>query len=155
MNRSLQLWASSVMLVMVTASTAAGQAPAWWAARQVVASGGAADDFASINLGQLKFMAHAAYLEMQDKLPGGAGAGVTSLVTPWLTPTSATDDYALVTLGQLKHVAKPFYDRLIAAEMLSDYPWTATSADDDDYAVANLGQAKHVFSFALPAEPPP
>ncbi|MDZ4287443.1 MAG: hypothetical protein U0984_05775 [Prosthecobacter sp.] len=111
-----------------------------------------ADDFAAINQGQLKHLAKAAYLEMEERLTGGAGAAVTALVSGWQTPTSSTDDFAAVTAGQLKAAAKPFYDRLIQAGVLpagSGYPWEGPELTVDDYALVNIGQAKALFAFPI------
>lgn len=151
--------------------------PSWWFQREVVKrinpndttpswlSGSylAADDFAAVNVGQLKQIATAAYDELNAHLPGGAGATLDTLVKSWFQVdgsnnflfdaqgkrqpkvTPQTNDFTAANLGQLKAVAKPFYDRLIAVQFASAYPWTNTSADD--YASANLGQLKRVFSF--------
>lgn len=163
--------------------------PSWWFSREVVkrkappsntpawpADYPAADDYAVVNVGQLKFVATAAFDEVSAHVPGGAGPAVTALIKHWyqLEPingqpaspedpnsvfhldengnrvplvSAGTNDYAAVNLGQLKAVAKPFYDRLIAAQSATGYPWASTGAND--YAAANLGQLKRVFSFEL------
>ena len=66
-----------------------------------------ADDYAAVNQGQLKQIARQASLEMESKLPGGAGTNVLALIQGWETPGTNTDDYATVNLGQLKNVAEP------------------------------------------------
>lgn len=118
--------------------------PAWWVEREVIDPAATADDYAVVNQGQVKHIAKQAYEEMEEKLPGGAG---TVLVGLWASPAAGTDDYRAINIGQLKNVAKPFYDRLIVAEIVSDYPW---GEGTDDYAVANIGQVKNLFSFVIP-----
>jgi hypothetical protein len=120
--------------------------PAWWAARGVTVSGKAQDDYAVVNLGQLKNMATQARNEFNGFFSGGGGTAVNSLVDSWANPSNASD-YAPCNLGQLKAVAKVFWDRWISATGTGSYPWTATTTDDDDFAPANLGQLKNVFSF--------
>ncbi len=118
--------------------------PAWWSDRNVT-TGDADNDYAAANAGQLKWFATNAFDELDENLPGGAGAAVEALVEGF----TASNNYAIVNLGQLKSVAQPFYDRLIAEGVATQYPWTETADDDMDYAVANLGQMKAVFNFEL------
>lgn len=108
--------------------------PRWWSDRGVLRSDVPPNDYAALNMGQLKNLAYKAWLEMET-LPGGAG----------FLPVCAseTNDYAAVTVGQLKETARPFCDRL---GLSGHYPWSA-KASAKDYAFANIGQAKHVFSF--------
>lgn len=95
--------------------------PGWWTTRGVIVPGKASDDFAAINQGQLKRLVTSAVEEMNGKLEGGAGTTLNSLVTSW-SNTAGADDYAVVTIGQLKHVAKPVYQRLQAAGVISSLP---------------------------------
>jgi alpha-tubulin suppressor-like RCC1 family protein len=134
--------------VFVSASSLAA-APAWWTDRGVIAPNTNADDYALVNQGQLKNLAAAAAAAMDSSLSGGAGDDVHALVNGWLTPTAQTNDFAPLNLGQLKNTAKPFYDRLIAAGMVSTYPWSGSSNPADDFAIANIGQVKNLFSFEL------
>ncbi len=149
------------------ASPAAG--PQWWIDRGVIDSSATPNNYGPVNLGQLKAMATAAYDEMEQDLPGGAGADVTTLVKSWyqleldgsfhlvggkrvpLTgPT--TDNFAAANLGQMKAVAKPFYDQLMAIGYSDQYPWNGSDADaPDNFALANIGQLKNVFNFDLAA----
>ncbi len=124
-----------------------GTGPSWWSQRGVLLEQGAADDYAPANQGQLKNIAKAAFLEMDTKLPGGAGETLRHLVANWSTPRSQTNDFAPVNLGQLKSVAKPFYNRLIAAGFTTAYPWTQSANPADDFAIANIGQIKNLFGF--------
>ena len=153
---SLQPAICAVLAVAFTHSLHA-VAPTWWAERGVIAVGAPADDYHLVNQGQLKNFALGAWVEMQAKLPGGAGAALTALVSGWTVPGAQTDDFATANRGQLKNLAKVFYDRLDQAKYHGTplvgwqmYPWTDTDpADDDDYAYANIGQVKNVFSFDL------
>jgi hypothetical protein len=118
--------------------------PAWWASRGLLA--GQVDDYSAINVGQLKYIATLAAVQMDLRLaPAGAGAPINQTIASWVQPTTSTrDDYAAVNVGQLKSIAKLYYDRLGLA-----YPWSAVTSDDDDYALVNLGQLKYVFSFQI------
>jgi hypothetical protein len=132
-------------------SSAQATAPSWWVSRSVVDPLKSPDDYAVLNIGQLKTMARKAKDELNIILPTpaggttGAGPGIETLINGWLTSTTGADDYAVANLGQLKTVAKPFWDRLIAEHRAAAYPWTGVSADD--FAMANLGQLKTVFNF--------
>jgi len=108
--------------------------PAWWKSRGVLCATARTNDYAALNMGQLKHLAHMAWNEM-NTLPGGAG------FLPVFT--NAANNYAAVNLGQLKETARPFYDRM---GMTTNYPW-ARAASTNDHAIANIGQAKHLFSF--------
>ncbi|MBI2513265.1 MAG: VCBS repeat-containing protein [Opitutae bacterium] len=120
----------------------------------------ARNDYAAVNLGQVKNLAAKAVLEMNAKLPGGAGAELNALVASWQQAPPAgvaRNDYAAITHGQLKALAKKFYDRLAAAGYKGPplasgqaYPWTSTTADDTSFHPANIGQVKRLFSF-IPA----
>lgn len=115
-------------------------------------------DYAALNIGQLKNMAKKARDEMQQKLEdvGGAGAAINMLVNGWSSGgTNLTDptmsDFAVATIGQVKAVVRPFYERLIAVGQLDELPpWLAMEAvDATDYAVANVGQGKNAFGFEV------
>jgi hypothetical protein len=121
--------------------------PGWWSLHGVLLANAAADDYAPANQGQLKNVAAAAVAEMDAKLSGGAGDDLHNLINAWTTQTGQTNDYAPLNLGQLKNTAKPFYDRLIAAGLRTDYPWNGSSGPADDFAAANTGQLKNLFAF--------
>ena len=112
--------------------------PAWWKSRGVLCAAARTNDYAALNMGQLKHLAHMAWNEM-NTLPGGAGP------LPVIT-TNAASNYAAVTIWELKETARPFYDRM---GMTTNYPWTANTNAAADHAIANIGQAKHLFSFDL------
>jgi len=124
--------------------------PSWWSERGVT-NGGAANDYAAANQGQVKNIATQAIAEFNDKLASVGGAGVTlNQLAITLSATSAqTNDYAPINLGQLKMVAKPFYDRLIAISATNQYPWAGKEVSANDYAMANIGQVKNLFAFDL------
>ncbi len=131
-RRTPIFWPAAIAAALLLASPArAQQAPPWWLERGVL-SAGAANDYAALNAGQLKNLAHAAWLELES-LPGGAGFAPAF--------TNAGNDYAAVNVGQLKAAACPFYARLGLAR-----PW-ADGAGTADHALANVGQAKRAFSF--------
>jgi hypothetical protein len=128
--------------------------PSWWHLRVVLTQDATPDDYAPTNQGQVKNIAKAAATEMDAKIPGGAGNEIHALIISWSTPTAQTNDFSAVNLGQLKAIARPFYDRLIATGLASQYPWTNAPNQPDDFAVANIGQVKKLFSFELPAIDP-
>ena len=139
---ALTLLAAALLPLLALAA-----APSWWSQRGVLVPSATANDYAPVNQGQLENIASAAVAEMDAALPGGAGDALHNLVNTWASPTAQTNDFAPVNLGQLKNIAKPFYDRLIAAGVLSTYPWNESSNPPDDFAIANVGQVKKLFSF--------
>lgn len=135
---------------------AQASAPFWWGEQSVLASGETANDYAAVNLGQVKTIAVKAIDEMNARLTGGAGTTLDALKTEWLAAAGqgvTRNDYAAVNQGQLKTLAKLFYDRLIEVNYdgppltSGDYPWTTVTTDDHSYAAANIGQVKYLFSF--------
>ena len=139
-------------LLLLTVTTLLGvaallraAAPGWWTTQGVSTSTPAAD-YAAISQGQLKTLARAAMAEMEQRLAGGAGPGVHSLVDPWVNPSGGGNplDYAAVNIGQLKTVVAPFYTRLNLP-----FPWTGSSSPPMDFAMANIGQAKTLFAFQI------
>lgn len=133
-------------VILLLGSAPAFGGPAWWTTRAVINPGLPADDYAKINLGQLKHMAAEARNELNASLIGGAGSTIDSLVNGWAN-VSGADDYAICNIGQIKAVSKLYWDRLIAQGIEPAYPWTAVTSDDDEYAIANLGQLKNAFDF--------
>src|SRR3989339_411978 len=125
-------------------SAFAADYPSWWTNRNVVNSN-STNDWAVANLGQLKWFATNAYDELEENLPGGAGANISDMVAGF----SLSNNYVAINLGQLKNVSAPYWARLITEGYTNAYPWTSTTTDDVDYAAANIGQLKNVFSFDL------
>ena len=129
-------------------------APDWWTTRSVLITGATANDYAAVNIGQIKSIANKAATEFNTKLPGGAGADINNLIATWLAaPGSGVtrDDYIAANQGQVKAVAAHFCARLIALGVATQYPWTGGTADN--YAAANIGQVKYLFSFNLTVLP--
>lgn len=129
---------------------AGAAAPSWWQERGVMDASQTLDDYSAVNVGQLKHMAKQAMLELDQRLPGGAGTAIHQMVAAWSTQTPERNDFAAVNIGQLKAVTKLFYDRLNEAGAAASYPWSTASENRDDYAAVNTGQLKHVFSFEVP-----
>jgi hypothetical protein len=127
--------------------------PGWWQARGVLDSSQQSDDFAAVNTGQLKNMAKKAMLELDAKIPGGAGSAIHAVVDAWPGQTVGRDDFAAVNTGQVKAVGKLFYDRLNQAGYTQPYPWNPSSPKNDDFAAVNVGQLKAVFAFCVDCGP--
>jgi len=125
-------------LLLVT-NVPAAETPAWWQTRGVIQTNAMPNDYAALNVGQLKQIAFAAWQELET-LPGGAKFAPVF--------TNAANNYAAVNVGQLKTVATPFYDRLITSRLVTNYPW-ATNPSTNNYAIANIGQAKNLFTFTF------
>ena len=147
---SANYWRISALAVLLTfglwplTRVCIAQAPSWWTNRSVLTTN-AANDFAALTQGQLKWMATNACAELEANLPGGAGIYVRNLVAGF----TLSNNYYPVNVGQLKCTATSFYDRLIAEGYTNSYPWTETTTDDCDFAMANIGQLKNVFGFDL------
>jgi hypothetical protein len=146
--------AASLALVTVVPLLLHADGPSWWSQRGVLVETAAPDEYAPANQGQLRNIAKAAANTMDSRLPGGAGDAIHALIESWATPSNQRNDFAPLNIGQLKQVAKPFYDRLIAAGLATQYPWATTTTAVDDFAVANIGQVKNLFSFEVPAIDP-
>ncbi|GAB5560518.1 MAG: hypothetical protein SynsKO_21650 [Synoicihabitans sp.] len=151
--RRLLLLATALVPIGVSVASA----PTWWTTRGVLEGGTQANDFAAVNLGQVKNIAKKAYDELEATASGGAGTALDNLIAAWQAAPAqgmTRNDYASVNQGQLKNLAKLFYDRL--AELGYDgqplgagqtYPWTDVTTDDNSFAAANIGQVKFLFSF--------
>ncbi len=145
---------------------AAANPPSWWTAHdtRILEDPGepipASENYAPVNLGQLKHVALQAQAHLEAHLSEGAGFSIGDL---W-PEVPVEENYAPVNVGQLKAVAKPFYDRLIEAgydtrqnlidrgypeDWPFDYPWPPDSPLPENYAPANIGQLKLVFGFDL------
>ena len=141
--------------------------PDWWSAPEtaVIDPVGVPNNYAPVNLGQLKHVAQQAKSHLNAALAsiGGAGPEIESLVSGFHNSPS-TNNYAPANLGQLKAVAKRFYDRIIAVgyksrqnlidqgyppEWTGRYPWDPATPVALNFAPANIGQLKMVFSFDL------
>jgi len=157
-----------IAVTFILTVVAFGANPGWWSdstnGTLFIDSNSTINNYAPLNIGQLKNMASKAstYLNNQLSLVGGAGANVTTMVGNFTT--NGTLNYQAANLGQLKAVAKPIYDRLIAVGYNTTlnlqnqgyantwtgvYPWDPSTPTSQNYVQANLGQAKMVFSFDL------
>ncbi|NQU38647.1 MAG: hypothetical protein HQ523_01710 [Lentisphaerae bacterium] len=112
--------------------------PEWWHKQAIIVSEPSdANDWAALNVGQLKWMAYGAANTFDEALPWGPGVDVTALVDDF----SNGQSFAAVNVGQLKHVATPFYDRLGLQP-----PWLVAPLTND-WALANVGQLKQLFDL--------
>ena len=136
--------AGVLLLALLPALVPAADGPDWWVERGMIDTNATPNDYAAVNLGQLKWFATNAYDELEANLSGGAGTNIEALVSGFGLGTN----HVLVNLGQLKYVASLYYDRLIAEGQTNQYPW-AGAAQTNDYTVANIGQMKYLFSFVL------
>lgn len=145
------LFLTGSLTVVIAENTPWGTAPAWWSQRGVInpQSGRTVDDFAVINLGQLKNLARAARDELNSKLAGGAGDEIEALIQRWQAQQVGADDFSVATVGQLKAVSRLFLLRLHAVGQMEALPAWIEEAGSDDFAVANIGQAKALFAFSV------
>lgn len=141
------------MLLVGTLLAAEAAGPSWWSSRSVVTPGLENDDFAVANQGQLKHIAHAAYLEMGDQFSdrNGAGEELDTLFGQLLNSQAGADDFAVVNIGQVKAMALPFYERLQELGLITTLPsWlSAASSAEEEFAAANVGQVKNAFNFEI------
>ena len=133
--------------------------PAWWVQRGAT-SAAAPHDNAAVNQGQLKHFTQKAVVEMNARIPGGAGSELNNLVNGWVQAYQAGNhtpqnppaaDFHAMNVGQLKWIGNKITARLIMAYH-SDRPpaWLVVSPDTDKQ-LANLGQLKTLFDFDLTA----
>jgi len=129
------------------------EVPQWWVDRGIVDTNLTANDYAPVNQGQAKHVAHQAYLEFDQNLTADCSA-ISNLVYGF----SETNNYLPINLGQLKYLAVPFYDLLWTHNytnawpegmIVGPYPWSGVTNSPQDYALANIGQLKYLFSFIL------
>jgi hypothetical protein len=160
---------AGLLCLLGIATTVRATDPAWWTNSETRIIDPNADhstsaNYAPANIGQLKSIAAAAKIHLDENLAGGAGTNIDNLINGFSTDPSV--NYAPANIGQLKAVAQPFYDRLIAAgydtkqnlinhgytnTWSSAYPWDTNNPvpTSANYAPVNMGQLKSVFSFDL------
>ncbi len=139
-------------MILTAASVAiAGLAlpPDWWQNAGILDANQATDDFAAVNVGQLKNTATNAIDHISNSLHDGAGDELLELVAQFRAQSPERDDFVAVNVGQLKNVAAPIYRRLIQARYATSFPWNDAATERDDFAAVNVGQLKQVFSFDL------
>ena len=132
-----------VLFLLTLVSLAPAAQPAWWTNRCVVnPNASSAKDYAAANVGQLKWFATNAMVELDADLTqvGGSGTNLHANVASLFASTGS--DFRPINLGMLKNIVIPFCDRLA-----NPYPWSGIAAND--YAVANLGQLKNAFAFTV------
>lgn len=148
--------------------------PPWWYDYDLVDQNPTAviNNYAPVNIGQLKNVAYAAKLYLDAQLASVGGADIAGVTVGNQTianftvydSTNPGANYQVVQLGQLKAVAQHFYDRLNAvgynttlnlvnhgypSNWAYAYPWNPSTPTTSNYAPANIGQLKAVFSFDL------
>lgn len=116
--------------------------PDWWVERHIIASNAAPADYAPVLQGQLGWLGTNAALELEARLPGGAGSLLHQLGLG-----DGANPFLMVNVGQLKCVVTGLYARLIEEGVLSAVPWQ--EVDTDDYQPATVGLAKHFFDFQI------
>ena len=147
----------AVALVICLGPSAPAAPPVWWTTRGVVSTNASVtNDFAAVNVGQIKWIARQAKAELDANIPGGCGSAISNLVATFTN--ASAHDYASANVGQVKNLATPFYDCLrsnnwpcvLPAGMTTNqfYPWSAITNRLRDFAVVNLGQVKYIFSFS-------
>lgn len=141
-------WFAVILTAFVVWVYASPEEPPWWTEHNVLLPTAETNDYAPVNMGQLKWIATNAYAELNAHLPGGAGAELQAVMKNWLVDGT---NYALVNIGQLKFLTSLFYDRLIEVGYTDAYPWT-DDPNANDYAPANIGQVKQLFSFDFAAK---
>jgi len=149
---------------LLVAALLQAEGPAWWETQGVVDDtlvGPPPNNYAPALIGQAKWMALAAYREMEARSPGSAGEEIENLVIGFEQGPGA--NYNPLLIGQLKRVALPFYTRFQEEgfglpedlELGPDgYPWGFSGYSENNYAPATLGQLKQVFRFSLEGWPP-
>jgi len=141
----------AVGLTLLAGTLLFAEVPQWWVDRGIVDTNTTPNDYAPVNQGQAKHVAHQAYLEFDQNLTTDCSA-ISNLVYGF----SETNNYLPINLGQLKYLAVPFYDLLWTNNytnawpegmIVGPYPWSSSSNSSADYALANIGQLKYLFSF--------
>ena len=61
------------LVFLFVSFVSAAAVPQWWITRGVINTNLAADNYGPVNVGQLKHVAYQAALELEEKLPNGAG----------------------------------------------------------------------------------
>lgn len=62
--------------------------PDWWVRQNVLDPAADADDYRAVNVGQLKYMAKKAALELRTRL-GGEGPDIAAMIAAWDAPPAA------------------------------------------------------------------
>ena len=146
-------------LLLASLVTSSAAPPEWWVSRGATVAN-PTNDNAAVNQGQLKQFTQKAVLELNARIPGGAGPELNDLVIGWIrvnqdggysasNPLSA--DLLAMNTGQLKWIASKIHARLVFAKYEAASPaWLVQNATTDRL-LANLGQLKTIFNFDLTA----
>ena len=146
-------------LLLASLASAIAAPPAWWASRGATDANPPNDD-AAVNQGQLKQFTQKAVLELNARIPGGAGSELNDLVNGWIqayqtggynaaNPLPA--DFDAMNSGQLKWIANKVHARLVFAKFEDAPPVWLVPNPASDQQLVNLGQLKTVFNFDLTA----
>ncbi len=141
----------------------------WWTASStsIVDSSQSEDNWAPVNVGQLKNVAAQAHAYLQQHPEAGSNSQIAQMVSGF--STNDPENFAPANIGQLITVARPFYDYLQSIgyntresliirgldqswPMGNPYPWPQNGNANELYAPLNIGQLKLVFSFDLDAD---
>ncbi|OVE73830.1 hypothetical protein BVX94_02625 [bacterium B17] len=144
MNTKLTVVACMLFLLTVVAVFSEG--PQWWKDRDVISTEMVStNDYAPVNLGQLKNISFNAYEECIARgLPENEEYyHLLSVIYPWLNEGTPVN-YEAANVGQLKNIASLFHSWLASSGYTRAMSF---SVSGNEYAVANIGQVKNVFSF--------
>lgn len=161
----------SLMVSSMTPLMSEPTHPQWWTDSGVTNTN-AVQNNAAVSIGQLKHVANASHIALEDVLPTGV-----SYSLPFPVPAEPDNEWyaeqkKAVNLGQLKAVAKPLYDELnnISTEWVEQqlnlngldtlgtnyyqdsdsgyfYPWNPATPVSENYGLASIGQLKAVFAL--------
>lgn len=144
-SRSALALAAGLTLALDAVGAGAGY-PDWWTTRGVINGAVGTNDYAPVTIGQVRWLVTNAVLELDERLPGGAGTSVQAFPAT----LGGGNDFSVVPVGWLKSWTATLADRLADEGVAYALPWTDDSdADDDDFGIANIGQAKNSFRFDL------
>lgn len=165
---SLLKTAAAACLLVIPAPATQAAEPAWWndsAAQTKIwaTTPQNTENWAPINVGQLKHVAVRAQAYLHERLQpmGGAGTAINTLCSTFTSAGVLPENDAPANVGQLKYVAKLFYDRLYAVGLnwqtgeygaaSQKYPWTPwqDSIHPENGSPANVGQLKNLFAFTI------
>jgi|SRR5690625_1382960 len=170
-SRTIALFCLALAGFLITAASpsyAQSSIPAWWEdpLTAIIDPEATENNYAPVNLGQLKHVATMAetYLDTVLAAIGGSGSEISSLTSGF--DKNMSKNYSPVNIGQVKAVARPFYDRLnnigydVVQGLINQgypvgwsykFPWDPSTEIAYNYAPSNIGQLKIVFSFDLRA----
>jgi RHS repeat-associated protein len=168
------LWRDALVITLVTLfwmMPCYAGIPAWWGNNSsagynvnsvyssVLDPSKADDNYAALNVGQMKNLVSKAVFEMNHKTvsgtisdPMGAGTALNAEVASWNTQKQMASNSDMVNVGQLKYIMKMVYDRLNEYHGTTGYPWPIGKQDSYWQAV-NVGQLKSLLALDLTLPP--